>query len=64
MKKVEIHHVLNGKTVLSTIRGASDKEAQGVVARLARLRANDGCVNGDNFAIPARSIELIKVVDE
>lgn len=63
MKKIEIHHVLNGKTVVTVLANVSDKGAEGALERFARLRANDGTFNGPNFAIPARSVELIKVVD-
>lgn len=64
MKKLEIHHVLDGKTVVTSLSNVSDKEAEGALERFARLRANDGTFNGPNFAIPARLVELVRVVDQ
>lgn len=59
MKRITIHHILNGKGVVTKV-DASATEAKRILESLARLRANDGTVVGPNFAIPARSVELIK----
>lgn len=63
MKKLEIYHTLGGETLV-VAADVLDDEATRVMEVFARLRANDGVFVMPNFAIPARSVELIKVVNQ